>query len=234
MDNNMPRILCVDDDPRNLSLLEAMLSPRGYDVVSAMNGSEAIEKIKSERIDICLLDVLMPEIDGFEVCRWIKADDLHRNIPVVMITSYTDMENRIRGIEAGAEDFISKPFDSAEVLARIKMLFHVKSLNDQIQSAYHNIAKLSAFGEQIISNYNPDTFDFLENVDSIVHQIIRRRYDLIDSPEIVVIGMVDQEGICQWLRYDSIGKDINRNTTRMHLDYNLAFSASGETGCGFL
>jgi diguanylate cyclase (GGDEF)-like protein/PAS domain S-box-containing protein len=233
MDNNMPRILCVDDDPRNLSLLEAMLSPRGYDVVSAMNGSEAIEKIKSERIDICLLDVLMPEIDGFEVCRWIKADDLHRNIPVVMITSCTDMENRIRGIEAGAEDFISKPFDSAEVLARIKMLFHVKSLNDQLQSAYHNIAKLSAFGEQIISNFNPDTFDFLENVDSIVHQIIRRRYDLIDSPEIVVIGMVDQEGICQWLRYDSIGKDINRNTTRMNLDYNLAFSASGKPAVVF-
>jgi C4-dicarboxylate-specific signal transduction histidine kinase len=146
----MARILCVDDEPLNLSLLEAMLSPRGYDVVSAVNGPEALEKIAAERIDICLLDVMMPGMDGFEVCRRIKSDDLHRNIPVVMVTSYADMENRIRGIEAGAEDFISKPFDSAEVLARIKMLLHVKSLNDRLQSAYHNIAELNRTLEERI------------------------------------------------------------------------------------
>jgi len=101
------RILCVDDEPHNLSLLEAMLTPRGYGVVLAQNGPEALEKIATERIDICLLDVMMPEMDGFEVCRRIKADDRHRNIPVVMITIYADRENRIRAIEAGAEDFIA-------------------------------------------------------------------------------------------------------------------------------
>jgi len=144
MNQSMARILCVDDEPLNLSLLEAMLSRRGYDVVSAVNGPEALKKIAAERIDICLLDVMMPGMDGFEVCRRIKSDDLLRNIPVVMITSYADMENRIRGIEAGAEDFISKPFDSAEVLARIKMLLHVKSLNDRLQSACHDIAELNS------------------------------------------------------------------------------------------
>ncbi len=128
----MARILCVDDEPFNLSLLEAILLPRGYEVVTAVNGLEALEKIAAERIDICLLDIKMPEMDGFEVCRRIKDDDLHRNIPVVMITSYADTENRIRGIEAGAEDFISNPFSSAEVLARIKMLLHVKSLSDRL------------------------------------------------------------------------------------------------------
>jgi len=126
------RILCVDDDPNNLSLLEAMLSPRGYEVVLAKNGREALEKISTERIDICLLDIMMPGMDGFEICRRIKSDDRLRNIPVVMITIYADRENRIRGIEAGAEDFIAKPFDSTEVLARIKMLVHVKSLNDRL------------------------------------------------------------------------------------------------------
>jgi formate hydrogenlyase transcriptional activator len=131
MKKAMARILCVDDGPLNLSLLEAMLSPRGYQVIAAANGPQALEKIKTERIDICLLDVSMPGMDGFEVCRRIKSDELSRNIPVVMITSYADMDNRIRGIEAGAEDFISKPFDSAEVLARIKMLLEVKSLNDR-------------------------------------------------------------------------------------------------------
>ena len=136
---HMARILCVDDEPLNLSLLEAMLSPRGYDVVSAVNGPEALEKIAAERIDICLLDVMMPGMDGFEACRRIKSDDLHRNIPVVMVTSYADMENRIRGIEAGAEDFISKPFDSAEVLARIKMLLHVKALNEELRNAHDKL-----------------------------------------------------------------------------------------------
>ncbi|HBA89112.1 MAG TPA: Fis family transcriptional regulator [Geobacter sp.] len=125
------RILCVDDGPLNLSLLEAMLSPRGYQVVAAANGPAALEKIRTERIDICLLDVAMPGMDGFEVCRRIKADELHGDIPVVMITSYSDRENRIRGIEAGAVDFISKPFDGAEVLARIKMLLEVSSLNER-------------------------------------------------------------------------------------------------------
>jgi diguanylate cyclase (GGDEF)-like protein/PAS domain S-box-containing protein len=233
MNQRTARILCVDDQPVNLSLLEAMLSPRGYDVVSAVSGPEALDKIKTERIDICLLDVMMPGMDGFEVCRRIKSDDSHRNIPVVMITSLEDSENRIRGTEAGAEDFISKPFDSAEVLARIKMLLHVKSLNDQLQSAYHNIAKLSAFGERIIVNFDPNAFDFVATVGGIVDQIIERRSDLRDSPELVVIGMIDQRGSCQWLRYDSDAEDIHSSTPGMHLDHDLAFSRHGKPTVAF-
>jgi DNA-binding NtrC family response regulator len=131
MNKVKPRILCVDDGPLNLSLLDAMLSPRGYEVVSAVNGPQALEKIGTQHIDLCLLDVMMTGMDGFEVCRRIKADEASRNIPVVMITSYADVENRIRGTQAGAEDFISKPFESAVVLARIKMLLQVKSLDDR-------------------------------------------------------------------------------------------------------
>jgi len=144
MNQHMERVLCVDDGPLNISLLEAMLSPRGYDVVTAGNGLHALERIKTERIDICLLDVMMPGMDGFEVCRRIKSDARSQNIPVVLITSYADMKHRIRGIEAGAEDFITKPFDTVEVLARIKMLLHVKSLNDRLQSAYHDLADLNS------------------------------------------------------------------------------------------
>ena len=226
MNHSMPRILCVDDEPLNLSLLEAMLSPRGFCVVPAVNGPEALEILRTEYIDICLLDVMMPGMDGFEVCRRIKADEERRNIPVVMITSFADQENRIRGIEAGAEDFISKPFDAAEVLARIKMLLHVKALNDRLNSAYHNIAKLSTFGEHIIINFDPVNFDFMEKIDSIVQQIIRKGFDLIDSPQIVVIGMINQAGVCQWLRYDSGGEATDRSTISMELDHTLAFSDS--------
>jgi diguanylate cyclase (GGDEF)-like protein/PAS domain S-box-containing protein len=132
MNPPMARILCVDDEPQNLSLLDAILSPQGYVVITASNGPEALEKIRAEQIDICLLDLMMPEMDGFEVCRQIKSNVPYRNIPVVMITSFSDVDNRILGIEAGAEDFISNPFNTAEVLARIKMLLQVKRINDRL------------------------------------------------------------------------------------------------------
>ena len=132
MNQHNPKILCVDDDPLNISLLQAVLVPQGYDVVSAANGSLALEMIRTGQIDICLLDVMMPGMDGFEVCRRIKSEEGSSNIPVVMITVLDDRRNRVRGIEAGAEDFISKPFDSTEVLARIKMLLHVKELHDRL------------------------------------------------------------------------------------------------------
>lgn len=226
MNRPVTRILCVDDEPLNLNLLEAMLSPRGYEVVLAENGPVALQKIRTKPIDICLLDVMMPGMDGFEVCRRIKSEVDRNSMPVILISALTDKENRIKGIEAGADDFISKPFDAVEVLARISMLLKVKDLNDQLNTAYHNIVKLSAFGEHIINNFNPVTFDFLKSIDSLVQQIIRRRFDLSNSPQIIVIGMIDQTGSTQWLRFDSTGKDIKREIISMNLDHSYAFSES--------
>ncbi|MDO8674190.1 MAG: response regulator [Dehalococcoidia bacterium] len=123
-------ILCVDDDEANRKLLKNILVPRGYVVVSAAGGAEALQMLRSQSIDLVLLDVLMPLMDGFEVCRQIKEDQSLRNIPVIMITALTATADRIRGIEAGAEEFLSKPFDQAEALARIKLLLKVKELND--------------------------------------------------------------------------------------------------------
>lgn len=143
-----PRILCVDDEPRNLDLLEAMLVPRGYEVVTAENGAAALDKIAAEEIDICLLDVMMPGMDGYEVCRQIKADKERNNIPVVMITSCADQENRIRGIEAGAEDFISKPFAAAEVLARIKMLLQVREAESAFEYTIMALARASEANDE--------------------------------------------------------------------------------------
>lgn len=196
-----PRILCVDDEPMNLSLLEAILPPGNFEVVTAANGLEALAIIHSNRIDAVLLDVMMPVMDGFEVCRRIKSDDRLRNIPVIMITSYVAKENRIMGIEAGAEDFISKPFDAAEVLARIGMLLRVKTLNDQLNTAYGNITSLIRFGEEIVSNFDPLHFDFMANVRGVVSQIIARSPDMTDNPQIVLVGIREHEGNCAWVRY---------------------------------
>ncbi len=126
-----PRILCVDDEPAILKTFEILLAPHGYEVIEAQNGQEALEKLKEERIDLVLMDVKMPKLNGLEACRRIKEDEKTRDIPVVLITGMLEKGDRIKGIEAGAEDFLSKPFDAAEVLARVKMLLKSKNLSER-------------------------------------------------------------------------------------------------------
>lgn len=132
MIDTRPRILCVDDEPQVLKFLEALFAKNGYEVIKAENGEEALEKLKEERVDLVISDVRMPKIDGFELCRRIKGDDRYRDIPVIIITGLTEKKDRIKGIEAGAEDFISKPLDQAEVLARVKMLLKKRDGNGRI------------------------------------------------------------------------------------------------------
>lgn len=123
--NKTPRILVVDDESRNVKLLEAHLLPQRYEVVTAADGEEALHRIASGGIDLVLLDVMMPGLDGFEVTRRIRADERTRLLPIVLVTALTDREDRIRGIEAGCDDFISKPFDANEVLARVRTLLRI-------------------------------------------------------------------------------------------------------------
>ncbi len=184
-----PKVLCVDDEPKNLDLLEAMLLPLGYDIVFASNGQDALEKIKTEQIDICLLDVMMPGIDGFEVCRRIKSDDRYRNIPVVMITSYTGSIHRTLGIEAGAEDFISKPINRLEVLARIKMLLEVKSLNDQLNAARESadrseqMAAASRIKADLLTNMSHELLTPLNAVIDFSTALHMENYGLINEKQ---------------------------------------------------
>lgn len=135
MNSQNPAILCVDDDDASLKLLEEILVPCGYQVVSAASGEDALRKIKSQTVDLVLLDIKMPGMDGFEVYRQIKEDQKLRDIPIIMITGLTSPEDRVRGIETGVEDYFSKPFHRAELLARIKSLLKVKKLNDERKRA---------------------------------------------------------------------------------------------------
>jgi adenylate cyclase len=126
-----PLILAVDDTPQNVRLLEAVLVPRGYRVVGVGSGPEALSAIESDPPDLVLLDVVMPGMDGYAVCRSIRENPVTRLLPVVMITASGEQE-KVSAIEAGADDFIPKPFNQAELLARVKSLVRIKRYQDEL------------------------------------------------------------------------------------------------------
>lgn len=124
-------VLAVDDQPVNLRLLDAVLTPRGYRVVSATSGAEALARLETGDIDIVLLDIAMPGMDGHDVCRRIRSTPATEFLPVVMITA-SGPEQRLAALESGADDFITKPFDTAELLARVASLARIKRYHDTI------------------------------------------------------------------------------------------------------
>jgi len=126
-----PRILCVDDEPSILKIFEGLFAPNDYEIIKAQNGQEALEKLNEERVDLVLMDIMMPKLDGLEACRRIKGNERTRDLPVVMVTALSEKADLIKGIEAGAEDFISKPFDAREILERVKILLERKSLSER-------------------------------------------------------------------------------------------------------
>jgi DNA-binding response OmpR family regulator len=125
------KILIVDDEPYNVDYLEQELEDLGYTTVSARNGQEALEKVTAEAPDLILLDVMMPVMDGFTVCRLLKGDDDTRLIPIIIMTALDSLDDRIKGIEAGADDFLTKPVNQRELLARIQTALKLKNTVDR-------------------------------------------------------------------------------------------------------
>jgi len=126
------KVLVVDDTERNVKLLADLLTFKGYAVVTASGGKEALERIAAEQPDLVLLDVMMPDMNGYDVCRKIREAPATATLPVVMVTALDPANERVKGIEAGADDFLSKPINQAELLARVRSLLRVKSLHDQL------------------------------------------------------------------------------------------------------
>ncbi len=128
------RVLVVDDIPTNVKLLEARLVAEYFQVTPAYSGAEALAICKEGRVDIVLLDVMMPEMDGFEVCRRLKSDPRTHHIPIVMVTALDQVADRVAGLEAGADDFLNKPVDDTQLLARVKSLVRLKVLTDELRA----------------------------------------------------------------------------------------------------
>ena len=138
-----PKILICDDVPANIHLLQALLAPHEFEVVTATTGDEALARAFGDAPDVILLDAVMPAPDGYDVCRRLKAHEDTRRIPVVMVTAMNQFEDRLRGLEAGADDFLVKPTRTAEILARVNSLVKIKRLNDQLVNAEQVLVALA-------------------------------------------------------------------------------------------
>ena len=136
-------VLAVDDQPPNLRLLDAVLSPNGYRVITASSGEQALELLHSSSVDLVLLDIVMPGIDGYEVCRRIRSEPSTAFLPVVMITASGEQE-KTQAIKAGADDFVNKPFHQGELLARVASLARIKRYHDTIAQQAAELAQWNA------------------------------------------------------------------------------------------
>ncbi|MBE0618246.1 MAG: response regulator, partial [Proteobacteria bacterium] len=126
-----PKILVVDDNPDNVELLEKRLKAMGYRTCAAYDGEEALVRVAAEEPDLVILDVMMPKLDGFEVCRRLKTDEGTRRIPVIMLTAKREVPDKIRGLDTGADDYVTKPFNPQELMARVRSLLNLRSLHEK-------------------------------------------------------------------------------------------------------
>ncbi len=159
-----PRLLVVDDEPSILDLLRRRLETLGCEVMTLPGGTEVLKTAREHMPDLILLDVMMPDLDGFSACQQLKEDPVVRDIPVVLLTARSEVESRIKGLEIGAHDYIPKPFDATELIARVRAALRVKFLQDELKAANRMLEQL-ATNDPLTDLPNRRTFDeqfFLE------------------------------------------------------------------------
>ncbi len=204
-----PVILVVDDLTQNNDLLEAYLTPQGYEVIKAVSGEEALAKLASNQIDLILLDVMMPGMDGFEVTRRIRQDKKNKLMPIILVTALKETEDRIKGIKAGCDDYISKPFNKMELLARIQSLLKVKAYND-LMSNYRNEL------ESEVVNMT----ESLKQSNTVLDEHIARFSAIINSPDDILIFSLNRE-----YRYTSFNENHRKAMKKLwQIDIQIGMS----------
>ncbi len=136
-----PRILVVDDNPENLDIFQARLATQGYEILTARDGEEGLAVAREKQPDLILLDIMMPKMDGIEVCRRLRADPSFPFIPIVMVTARGDSKDIVAGLEAGGDEYLTKPVDQAALVARVKSMLRIKQLHDTVQEQAMELSK---------------------------------------------------------------------------------------------
>ena len=173
-----PRILIVDDTPANVHILQARLAAHGYDIVTASDGEEALAAVPAAQPDLILLDVMMPKLDGFEVCRRLRADASIPFIPIIMVTAKADPKDIVAGLEAGGDEYLTKPVDQPALVARVKSMLRIKQLHDTVQALAEERAEWNRTLERRVA----------EQVDQLEQLGRLRRFFSPQLAELIVTG----------------------------------------------
>jgi two-component system cell cycle response regulator len=150
-------VLVVDDEDSNRRLLQTLLQKQGHTVCLAATGREALSRLEQDKPDVILMDVLMPEMDGYEACRRIKENPATAHLPVLVLTSLTDRAARIRSIAAGADDFLTRPLDQEEIQLRVRNAIASKRLFDEVQAGYRKLRQMEELRDSITRMIADDT-----------------------------------------------------------------------------
>ena len=196
---NPNRILIVDDEERNVKLVKGMILSEKYEVATATCGQEALDYLESNPVDLIILDVMMPDIDGFEVCRRLKEDDATRIIPILMVTALMEKEHRVKAMAVGADDFLSKPVDRTELLVRVKSLLRIKSYHDQVLET--NVQ---------ITAKNIELEKLEQTKEELTHMVV---HDLMNPLSVISMGL-------DLLMFDQLNYNDEQKKTMQQCHYN--------------
>jgi adenylate cyclase len=147
-----PLILAVDDTPQNLDVIRRRLQTNGYEVATAADGEEALARVQELVPDLILLDIMMPKLDGIEVVRRLKADNRYRHIPVILVTAKSDPRDVVEGLDAGGDDYLTKPIDRAALLARVRSMLRIKTLHDTVQDQAQQLSEWNRLLEHRVAD----------------------------------------------------------------------------------
>jgi len=211
-----PQILCVDSDAPGLVLLDAILAPRGFDVMRAGSGKEALETLMRQQVDLILLGAILPNVDGFTVCLQLRSHERFRDIPIVMLSAIKSREDFIRGIEAGADDYLFKPLDHDIMLARVKMLVERKRTRERQIRLHQDNAMLAEVSGEIIDRFGGSNLDIDTGVEKMVRLLTRKTMDMVEKPRTVIVGMAMEGSAWQWHHYEYAFHELSR----VKLDFN--------------
>lgn len=203
-------ILIVDDETKNLVMLEELFQFQGARVSSATSGESALEKVRRTPPDLVLLDVSMPGMDGFEVCRRLKSEEATRRIPVIMVTGLRGIDDKIKGLEAGADDFLSKPVNAAELMTRSRNLLKVKQLDHELEGAYRRLAEISSYTNTLLRQFDPYQFDPSQSLAGLMDFLLQPGTDIDTRPDRVLLLSAEAGSLwVGWRYYRQEGKVVS-------------------------
>ncbi len=194
-----PRILVVDDDHRNVRLMESILKSNGYEVLRAYDGKEALQVVGTDAPDLLLLDVMMPRMNGLEVCQRLRANRATRLLPIIMVTALNALDDRVEALEQGADDFVSKPINKIALLAKVRSILRVKSLQDELERTNEQLVRMQRFKESMTQMVVHDMKNPLSGIMGNV-QLIQIQKDNLDSVRLAELLQRTQESASQLMR----------------------------------